>query len=151
MLCSRFKIAKMQHPEIVQIPVLTVSLANLQQKYCFLFGHLHLLWMNCFKFSLFCLFTWLSHPECITVLYTDFSVYVSGGYFRYSQRLSFAKNPPNVRARPRFEPGTHHAAGICETHTKQPNKEYNMVLICFICSNNVRHSLSYSFVLVFAN
>ncbi len=56
---SRVKIAKMQHPEIVQIPVLTVSLANIQQKYCFLFGHLHLLWMNCFKFSLLCLFIWL--------------------------------------------------------------------------------------------
>jgi hypothetical protein len=41
-VCSRFKIAKMQHPEIVQIPVLTVSLANLQQNIVFFLATIYI-------------------------------------------------------------------------------------------------------------
>jgi hypothetical protein len=53
---SRFKIAKMQHPEILQIPVLAVSLANLQQNIVFFLAMYNFV---CFKFILFCLFIWL--------------------------------------------------------------------------------------------
>jgi hypothetical protein len=53
---SRFKIAKMQHPEILQIPVLAVSLANLQQNIVFFLAMYNFV---CFKFILFSLFIWL--------------------------------------------------------------------------------------------